>query len=141
MKKFFLIIIALILLLTIVILADKTKEAKLKNIAFQLEIADSAREKYKGLSGRNYLCGDCAMLFVFEDTKERSFVMREMMIPIDILFINNGVITDVYKNLNPEGKEYSSYYDSSGPVDMVLEINSNYSDSYNINVGDNVNVY
>ena len=119
----------------------RPKEVKLNNTSFQVEIADTSEERYKGLSNRNYLCGNCAMLFVFNDSIERSFVMREMMIPIDILFINNGVITDVYKNLNPEGKEYSSYYDSSGPVDMVLEINSNYSDSYNINVGDNVNVY
>lgn len=140
MNKLVSIILVLISLLIIVFFADKTKEIKLKNTSFQLEIADSAREKYKGLSNRNYLCGNCAMLFVFEDSKTRSFVMREMMMPIDILFIDNNVITDIYRNLEPEGKEYDNYYRSSQAVDMVLEINANYSDRYDIKVGDRVKI-
>jgi uncharacterized membrane protein (UPF0127 family) len=141
MKKLLSIIFILILLLIIVFLANKTKEAKFKNYSFQLEIADSASEKYKGLSNRNYLCGNCAMLFLFEEKKERTFVMREMMIPIDILFIDNGIIKDIYRNLEPEGKDYNNYYKSSGAVDKVLEINANYSDKYNINVGDKIIIY
>lgn len=118
----------------------RPKEVKLNNTSFQVEIADTSEERYKGLSNRNYLCGNCAMLFVFNDSIERSFVMREMMMPIDIIFINNNVVTDIYKNLEPEDKDYSNYYNSSQAVDMVLEINANYSEKYNINTGDRINI-
>lgn len=140
MKKLLTIIFVLIILLIIVFFADKTKELKFENTSFQLEVVDSAREKYKGLSKRNYLCGNCAMLFVFKDSKERSFVMREMMMPIDMIFIEDNVVIDVYKNLEPEGKDYKNYYKSSGIVDKVLEINANYSDRYDIKVGDKIKI-
>ncbi|MCF7794878.1 DUF192 domain-containing protein [Patescibacteria group bacterium] len=139
MKKLFLIIIISSLVLA-TIFFNKTKEVILKNITFQVEVADENREHYKGLSNRNYLCGNCAMLFIFEDVKKRSFVMREMMMPIDILYINDGIIIDIYRDLEPESKDYNNYYKSSKPVDMVLEINANYSDRYNIKVGDKIKI-
>lgn len=138
MNKLFSIIISLIILLIAIFFSYDAKEVQFQNISFQVETADSSAEHYTGLSNRNYLCGNCAMLFVFEDSIERSFVMREMMIPIDIVFINNNVVTDIYKNLEPEGEDYNSSYKSSGPVDTVLEINANYGDRYNIKVGDKV---
>jgi hypothetical protein len=140
MKKLFSITIVLIMLLILSIFASETKELKTKNTSFQLEIADSNIEHYKGLSNRNYLCGNCAMLFVFESSIQRNFVMREMMMPIDIIFIENNVITDIYKNLEPEGKDYEKNYYSSSKVNMVLEINANYSDKYNIEVGDKIEI-
>jgi hypothetical protein len=141
MNKPFLIISVLILLLISVFFINETDEVKLKNTIFQVEIADESNERHKGLSKRNYLCGNCAMLFVFEDSKPRIFVMREMMMPIDILFINNNIITDVYKNLEPEGKYYNNYYKSSSSANMVLEVNANYSDKYDIKVGDEISIY
>lgn len=141
MKRLFLIIIAIAFFLIIVFFVDKTKEVKFKNISFQSEIADTSRKQYKGLSNRNYLCGNCAMLFIFEDSKLRNFVMREMMMPIDILYINNGIVIDVYKNLEPEGKDYNNYYKSSSSVNTVLEINANYADKYNIKIGDTMKIY
>ncbi|HKK54144.1 MAG TPA: DUF192 domain-containing protein [Patescibacteria group bacterium] len=141
MNKLFLIIIVLILLLSTAFFVNKIDEVKIKNTIFQVEIADESNERQKGLSNRNYLCGNCAMLFVFEDSKPRTFVMREMMMPIDILFINNNIITDIYKDLEPEGKNYNNYYKSSSSANMVLEINANYSDRHDIKVGDEINIY
>ncbi|MFP4514658.1 MAG: DUF192 domain-containing protein [Parcubacteria group bacterium] len=138
MNKLFLIITSLVIVSVAIFFSYETKEVQFENISFQAEIADSSAEHYNGLSNRNYLCGNCAMLFVFEDNTERSFVMREMMMPIDIVFINNNMVIDIHKDLKPEGKDYDNYYKSAGAVDMALEINANYSDKYNIKVGDKV---
>jgi uncharacterized membrane protein (UPF0127 family) len=140
MKKLFSISIFLIVLLTLSFFANETKVIKLKNTRFQLEIVDNNIGRYKGLSNRNYLCGNCAMLFVFKDSKPRNFVMREMMMPIDILFIENGVIIDIHKNLEPEGKDYNKNYYSSSKANMALEINANLTDKYKIKVGDKIKI-
>ena len=64
--------------------------------------------------------------------------MREMMMPIDIIFINNNVVVDIYKNAKPEGKNYNKHYKSAVACDMVLEVSANYSDKYDIEIGDKI---
>ena len=106
----------------------------------QVEIADQEKEHFQGLSGRNYLCGNCAMLFIFKEKKIRSFVMRDMMMPIDIIFIQDGVVIDIYRDLQAESYNYKHYYPSSKPINMALELNANLSDKYGIEVGDKIRI-
>jgi uncharacterized protein len=91
---------------------------------WQLEIATTLEEQYKGLSNRSSLCPKCGMLFVFPDMKERSFVMRDMNFSLDIIFIRDDEIIKIYQNLEPEGNSPQIIYNSFEPVNYVLEINA-----------------
>lgn len=87
-----------------------------------LEIVKTPGDLYKGLSGRETLCDDCGMLFVFPDHDQRSFVMRDMNFPLDIIFLDSGRIIKIYRNVPPEGSLPQARYDSISPSDRVLEL-------------------
>jgi uncharacterized membrane protein (UPF0127 family) len=101
----------------------------------KVEIASKPWELYRGLSGRKNLCADCGLLFVFPDKQPRTFVMRDMNFPLDIIFIADGRIVDIAANLPPEGKQPQNFYSANQPVDQVLEVNGGYCEKYGISAG------
>lgn len=112
---------------------DKT--VKINGREITVEIADTPELQFKGLSGRKNLCAGCGMLFVFNDKKERTFVMREMNFPLDIIFIDGNKIVKIEGGLEPEGVNPKNIYKSGAPVDYVLEVNGGFTDKYKIEEG------
>jgi hypothetical protein len=106
-----------------------------------IDIADSDEERAIGLSGKTSLPENEGMLFVFDEVNVRpSFWMKGMLIPLDIIWIDDGKITKIDRNVeNPESdtpdSELSSYRTTS-PVDYVLEVNAGFSDKFDLKVGD-----
>jgi hypothetical protein len=80
------------------------------------------------------------MLFIFSDSQNRTFWMKNMLFPLDIIWINDGKIVNISRNLPPEGDLPSNKYHSGRPADHVLEINSGLSDKLHFKPGDNVNI-
>lgn len=111
----------------------------INNKKINAEIADTDIKRYNGLSYRENLCIDCAMLFVFADREERTFVMRNMYFPLDIIWIDGDKIVAISKNLLPEGKQPIKFYHSDTPVNYVLEVNAGLADKYDFKIGDKVN--
>ncbi len=100
-----------------------------------VEIADSAQEWERGLMFREYLGPDKGMLFIFPDEADRSFWMRNTLIPLDMLFIDSGgIVVNITKNAQPcRAILCESYY---GRAKYVLEVNGGFSDANNISIGD-----
>ncbi|MCK4265810.1 MAG: DUF192 domain-containing protein, partial [Thermoplasmata archaeon] len=66
------------------------------NVTFTCEIADDSAERSEGLMYRTELASDHGMLFVFDHTQEVQFWMKNTLIPLDIIFIdNNGVVLNI----------------------------------------------
>lgn len=105
---------------------------------FSLEIARSPEQHYRGLSGKEYLCNNCGLLFLFNEPARKTFVMRDMLFPLDIIFIDKDVIVDIYHNLAPEGAITKNSYSSSRPVDKVLEINGGRANQLKLKIGDQI---
>lgn len=110
-----------------------------------VEIARTPEERIKGLSGRDFLDADSGMLFVFEEEKgAQVFWMKETLIPLDIIWIKDGKIIEINKNVPVPAKNTPdnklSTYSAGVPVDYVLEVNAGFSDSNSIKVGDSVSV-
>lgn len=103
-----------------------------------VDIADNMEKAYNGLSFRESICEDCGMLFPFNVKDKRTFVMRDMMFPLDIVWIDDDKIVKIDKNLKPEGHEVDNFYNSIFPVNNVLELNGGYTDKNNIKVGDTI---
>ena len=99
-------------------------------------IADTQEKSYMGLSFRESMCNNCGMLFSFEGKREHSFVMRDMMFALDIVWIDENKIVKIDKNLEPEGHETKHIYSSGQAINNVLELNGGFADKYNIKVGD-----
>lgn len=60
----------------------------IKNHSFSKEVADTDESRALGLSGRNTIASDVAMVFVFDDQDMRCFWMKDMKFSIDIVWLN-----------------------------------------------------
>lgn len=112
----------------------------IKNQNLMVEIADSPEKMTKGLSGRENLAEENAMLFIYPTPTETSFWMPDMNFPIDIIFIKNNQIVKIYSNVPNYPPDYPKeklpLYRSEEPIDMVLETVSGWSDKNNLKLGD-----
>lgn len=107
----------------------------------KIEIADTDAKRTKGLSNRQSLDEDTGMLFVMEQTKKTIFWMKDTLIPLDIIWIKNGVITGIEENVKTEiGVDDSKLkrYQSPGEVDFVLEVNAGFSSKNGIKPGQKI---
>lgn len=117
---------------------DYFQTIEINDRIIKVEIADTAELRYRGLSERKSLCEDCGMLFIFPDKAARTFVMRNMNFPLDIIWIDGDEIKKISKNLPPEGENPAIIYSSEFPVNYVLEVNGGYTDKNAIFTGDKV---
>jgi len=102
-------------------------------------IADTAEERRQGLSGVSKLPDREGKLFIFDEEGNYGFWMKDMSIPIDILWINNNMeIVHIEKNVKPES--YPAIYNSPKPARFVLEFNAFFADTFKIEVGDRVTI-
>lgn len=62
---------------------------KVNNKEYEVEIAKTEEEKEKGLSNIEYLPDDEGMLFIYEEPQEVGFWMKDTLIPLDIIFIDD----------------------------------------------------
>jgi hypothetical protein len=116
--------------------ASGINEVVINDKTIKAEIANNPYSRYRGLSGREELCADCGMLFVFPQKANETFVMRNMKFALDIIWISDNEIIKIDKNLVPEGAIPKNFYSSGESVDYVLEVNGGFADGNNIKAGD-----
>ncbi len=109
-------------------------------IEINVEVADTNEEMIKGLMFREELCENCGMLFIFDDSNYRSFWMKNTLIPLDIIFIDeNFEIMDI-KYAVPCYEDPCRTYDSKEKSKYVLEVNEGFTANNSINIGDKVEI-
>jgi hypothetical protein len=121
--------------------AQNGKMVTIGNTKINLLMADTNETRQKGLGGTKSLADNQGMLFVF-DKKDIMpvFWMKDMVMDIDIIWINDDKIVQIDKNVKapvantPDSK--LELVKVSGPIDYVLEVSAGYSDNKNIKVGD-----
>ncbi len=102
-----------------------------------VEIADDSNEQSKGLMHRTNLEWNNGMLFVFDDEENLSFWMKNTLIPLDMIFIDDKFrVVDIKENVQPCVVQNCQSYVSSQPAKYVLEVNSGYTQTNGIEVGD-----
>jgi uncharacterized protein len=116
-----------------------TKPVIVDGKIIRVAIADSETEVVQGLSSRNQLQNDEGLIFLFTDSTERTFWMKDMKFNIDMIFIDKGIIVDIAKNMPvPKIMQWPATYTSKSPADAVLEVNAGLSDRYGWEVGDTI---
>ena len=116
-------------------LGTQKAQATVGSKTIQVEVVSTAEDQAKGLSGRKSLDENSGMLFDFGDYQARTFWMRDMNFPLDIIWISGGKIVGVDKNALPEGEAPQKKYHSPGPVDRVLEMNAGWFERNGVMVG------
>jgi len=121
------------------------KTVTIKDKVVRVEIVNTESSREKGLSGRTSLPTGSGMLFVFDTKKVNPiFWMRNMLIPLDMIWITDGKIVSLNKNIPapPAGTpdDQLDKFNATQPVDYVLEVNAGFTDSNGIKVGDAVDL-
>lgn len=101
---------------------------------FTVRIADEPAEYSLGLMNVGYLPDNAGMLFVFPSQGHVSFWMKNTLIPLDMIFIEEGGrIEKIHHNAIPHDLTSVT---SDLPVRYVLEINGGLSASLGLREGD-----
>lgn len=120
------------------------KTLRIQGVKISVEVASNSAEKSKGLSGRKTLGKNEGMLFVFAKDTQPSFWMKDMNFSIDIIWINDGKIVQIDKNVpNPPPGTADSQLPLFSPnetIDYVLEVNAGFSEKNIFQVGDPVDL-
>jgi uncharacterized membrane protein (UPF0127 family) len=111
--------------------------------AFTVEVADNLEARARGLSGRASLPPGAGMLFVFENTGIPTFWMKDMMFPLDLVWIGEQcTVESITPNVPPPTPEQNDgdlpRFRPTQPVRYVLEINGGEAAAAKIQVGDPV---
>lgn len=137
MKK--LILVYVILIIAVILLAvtrsggnilsmlpfRATATAEVDGAKINLIVVKSAKDSIKGLSGRKNLEQNRGMLFVFEKKDKYPFWMKGMNFPLDIIFIDDATVVDLYENVQPsKNSQNLIIYRPEKPANFVLEVNS-----------------
>ena len=120
--------------------ADARPVLTIGTTSIQVDLAVSESQKSKGLSGRTSLSSDEGMLFVFDSPRIQPFWMGGMLIPLDFIWINNGVVVDITPNVLPPAQTAGSpvIVQSYSQITHVLEVSSGFIAIHGIKVGDAV---
>jgi uncharacterized protein len=89
-----------------------------------VELATTPEEQKQGLSDRTSLKDGHGMLFLMGKSQIQTFWMNKMNFPLDIIFINNGLVTDIHANVFPPSQTSGipAIVRSHDGADEVLEI-------------------
>jgi len=107
-----------------------------REIAFQVEIADTPAKRQMGLQYRRQLAENEGMFFIFATDETQAFWMKNTPIPLDLIFISAGRrIVGIVENAIPFSLDSRSVSDKSR---YVLEINGGLSKRHGFRAGDSV---
>jgi uncharacterized membrane protein (UPF0127 family) len=145
MKKTYLIIVIAVLAiftwLTIKphILEPKshTPQVEIGDKIINVEIANTNAKRELGLSGHAPLADVQGMLFVFDKSGIYPFWMKDMLFPIDIIWISED-FKIVYIEKNAQINSFPNTFGYDKEARYVLEVNAGFSDNNNLKIGDQV---
>jgi len=132
---------AFIVLFIIIILVSfyqpgEISKVCIKDKCFSVELAKTSAEQAKGLSNRSFLDQNAGMLFIFNKIGIYSFWMKDTLIPLDMIWINNNQIVYIERSAQPCLENSCPIFNKNIAANYVLEINANLSNKYNISEGD-----
>ncbi len=110
------------------------------NSVVRAEIADTPELRSRGLMFREHLNDAEGMLFVFDYEGRWSFWMKNTLIPLDIIWIDNNFRIIHIEKAVPCVEETCVSYSPSAPARYVVEVNHGYTERNGVGIGDPVSI-
>lgn len=105
-----------------------------------LEVARTSQQQAMGLMYRTALADDRGMLFPFEPPQPVKFWMKNTLIPLDMLFLQNGVVKAIAASVPPCTTSACSTYGPGVPVNQVIELRSGRAAVLGLKVGEQIKI-
>jgi uncharacterized membrane protein (UPF0127 family) len=107
----------------------------LGEVKVKAEAVSTPERLYQGLSDRRELTEGRGMLFFMPEIAVQSFCMRRMRLALDFIWIVDGRVAGITKNIPAT---FPGELTSPTPVNYVLEVPAGFADRYGIKAGDRV---
>jgi uncharacterized membrane protein (UPF0127 family) len=105
-----------------------------------LEVTRTPAEQSLGLMYRRSLPDDRGMLFSFSLPQRVSFWMKNVVIPLDMIFLRDGVVRAIAANVPPCKQDPCPTYGPDGTIDQVIELRGGRATELGIKVGQQVKI-
>lgn len=106
----------------------------------ELEVARTAEQISSGLMFREELPADRGMLFIYEPARVVRFWMRNVLSPLDMIFLREGEIIHIARSVPPCRGVICPAYGPDAPVDQVIELRGGGAEELGLAVGDSLRV-
>jgi uncharacterized membrane protein (UPF0127 family) len=117
------------------VFTSSSGQITIRNNTWKVEIANNDADRVSGLSNRKTLYNKKGMLFAFESMATQTFWMKDMLIPIDMIFFDDKwEIVLIESNLQPN--TFPKTFGSNVKSQYILEVNAGESIIYGLKVGD-----
>jgi uncharacterized protein len=134
---FYLIIISFVSVA--IFLASRSDTACFENKCITLEIVDSYEERAIGLMYRSSIDEGRGMLFIFEEPGYHQFYMKNMKMPIDMIFLDeNLTITKIFSEVSTCIEAPCELYSADTPTKYVIETKAGFSKKHGVEPGQKV---
>lgn len=104
----------------------------------QVGLLTDNKQRYRGFSRQEQPCPDCGLLFIWPVLLRPTMVMRDMLFPLDFIWIRDKQIIQLTENVSPEKTQPWTEYQPDQPVDVVLEVPTGFVQRHNLQVGQSV---
>ncbi len=112
-------------------------EVCFKDYCFEVELAKTMEEKTSGLMFRKELAQNRGMLFIYNQEGYYSIWMKNTLIPLDIIWLNqNREVVFLVKDAPPTQGDNFARFEPDKPARYILEINAGWIYKMNLKVGD-----
>ena len=119
--------------------SNNIRRVWIKDYCVNAEVVDNEAGRERGLMSRDRLRQDQGMLFIFEKSEIYNIWMKNMLFPIDIIWISeNKKIVYFTENAQPCLSNSCPDFTHLNPARYVLEVNSGFIRSHRLRTGDSL---
>jgi uncharacterized protein len=115
-------------------------QATIAGQVINLEVTQTPQQQALGLMYRTSLPDNRGMLFRFEPPQPVSFWMQNVKIPLDMIFLRQGVVQAISSNVPPCTANPCPSYGPNTTIDQVIELRGGRAAELGLKVGDRVTI-
>lgn len=119
---------------------DNSNRVCFSDKCVNVEVVDTPAEREIGLMFRKSLGEDEGMLFIFENSGNYPFWMKNTLIPLDMIWINSDFKIVEIQTAVPCTQEPCGVYGGKELAKYVVEVNAGFAEKNWIKVGDGVKI-
>ena len=118
-----------------------TAIALVSEATIKLEVAQTPQQQAIGLMFRESLADDRGMLFPFENERIARFWMKNVLISLDMIFLNGDRVVGIASDVPPCKAEPCPVYGPNALVDRVIELRGGRAEELAVEVGDTIEIF
>jgi uncharacterized protein len=117
-------------------------EVRIHGQAIRVDVADTPAKQTLGLGGRTHLGPHEGMLFPYAERGRQAFWMKDMRIPIDMVWLDNETVVHIESDVPPPAPgtpdAQLTVYQPQALANFVLELAAGRARTLGLRVGDRV---